>query len=370
MNNKRIPVATPVLNGNEKKYVIDCLDTTWISSNGKYISEFENKFAKFVGAKNAIAVTNGTVALHLACLGTNIVQDDEVIMPTFSYIATANSVAYCGAKPVFVDSEKDTWNIKVSLIESKITPKTKAIMPVHIYGHPADMSPLIKIAKKHNLHVIEDAAEALGAYYEGKHVGPLGDVGIFSFFGNKNITTGEGGMVVTNNDEIAMRIRLLKGQGMDPNRRYWHPTIGYNYRMTNIAAAIGLAQLEKVEWHLKRRRNVSRLYDKYLSKLTNHVQLPIEKTYAHSCYWMYSIVLKDSVKKERDQVRDQLDNEFNIETRPFFYPMHIMPPYYERERSYPTAEHIASRGINLPTHELLSEEDIKYIANSLESSLI
>lgn len=364
----KIPVASPVLNGNEKKYVNNCLDTTWISSKGKYIDKFESKFARFVGAKHAIAVANGTVALHVALLGLGIGEGDEVIMPTLSYIATANSVKYCSAIPVFVDSEDITMNIDVSLIEEKITSKTKAIMPVHLYGHAVDMDPVLKLAKRYKLFVIEDAAEGVGAYYKGKHVGPLGDVGIFSFFGNKNITTGEGGMVVTNNSRLAEKIRILKGQGMDPKKRYWHPIIGYNYRMTNIQAAIGLAQLENIKWHLKRRKEIAELYDKELKSEENKIQLPVSKPYARNGYWMYSIILKDNVSLSRNQAMKKLEKK-GIETRPVFYPVHTMPPYFESGDKYPVAKKLSDRGINLPTHGLLKPDQIRFICNNIKNIL-
>lgn len=366
---KKIPVANAVLNGNEKKYVMDCLDSSWISSNGKYIVEFERKFARFCKSDYAISCCNGTVSLHLALLGNNVGVNDEIIMPTLTYIATANSVRYCGARPVFVDSDPETWNIDPSKIEEKITPNTKGIIVVHLYGHPVEMDPVLKIASRHDLFIIEDAAEAHGAMYKNKIVGSLGDCASFSFYGNKIITTGEGGMVVTNNKKMAEKIRTLKGQGVDSTRRYWHPVIGYNYRMTNIEAAIGLAQLEKIEWHLKRRREIADLYHKHLKNLQNYIQLPIEKKWAHHAYWMYSILLKDSVSLSRDEFMNRLQKE-GIETRPVFYPMHILPPHKEKRGKYPVAEKIASRGINLPTHGSLTEGDIKYISKTVEDICI
>lgn len=360
-----IPVASAVLNGNEKKYVMDCLDTSWISSNGKYIEEFESQFSQMCKVQHAISCSNGTVALHLALLAHNIGPNDEIIIPTLTYIATANSVHYCGARPVFVDSDSETWNINPHLIEERITPNTKGIVVVHLYGHPVDMDPILKIAKKHDLFVIEDAAEAHGALYKNKIVGSLGDCGTFSFYGNKIITTGEGGMVVTNNRNLANTIRTLKGQGVDPNRRYWHPIIGYNYRMTNIEAAIGLGQLEKIDWHLQRRREVAEVYNKYLKKLQDYIQLPIEKKWAKHAFWMYSILLKDNVKISRDEFMSLLQ-QGGIETRPVFYPMHILPPYKELEPHYPIAEKIAARGLNLPTHGNLTEKDIIFIAKTIE----
>lgn len=363
-----INVGSPCLNGNEKKYVMDCMASSWISSNGKYIEQFEKMFAEFVGAKHAIAVSNGTVALHLALLGLGIKLGDEIIMPTLSYIATANAATYCGAKTVFVDSEKETGNIDCDVIEDKITNKTKAILPVHLYGHSFDIDKVKKIAKKHNLFLIEDAAEAIGATYKGKHVGALCDVGIFSFFGNKIITTGEGGMVVTNDDELAKKMRLLKGQGMNPNKRYWHIVVGYNYRMTNIEAAIGVGQMEKIDWHLNRRQEIAKKYDELLSKHQDKLILPIQKSYAKHCYWMYTVILKDNSKVSRDEVMVKMAKK-DIETRPVFYPMHSMPMYKRSDESFPVAENISKHGINLPSHANISFSDQEKIVKTLIESL-
>lgn len=360
----KISIANPILKGNEKKYVLDCLDSVWISSNGKYIKEFEDKFATFCNTKHAISCCNGTAALHLALLAYGIGPGDEIIVPTLTYIATANAVAYCGARPVFIDSDRETWNLDPKLIEQKISNKTKGIIVVHLYGHPVDMDLVMEVARKHDLFVVEDAAEAHGSTYKGRIVGSIGDVAAFSFFGNKIVTTGEGGMVVTNNDALAERLRLLKGQGMDPNRRYWFPMIGYNYRMTNIEAAIGLAQLEDVTWHLSKRQEIANLYHQYLQDSVNLIELPVEKEWASHSFWMYSILLKDTVKISRDEFMKLLE-EAGIETRPVFYPMHVMPPYKEAEENYPVAVYIASRGINLPTHGLLTSEDIAFISNKI-----
>jgi len=370
MKNKKykIFVSSPSLNGNERKYVVDCLETTWISSNGKYISKFEEKFAKYIDVKYAIAVSNGTVALHVALLGLGIRENDEVIMPTLSYVATANAVTYCGGRPIFIDSEKVTGNINVEQIKRKITKNTKAIMPVHLYGHPVDIDPIKKLAKKYGIAVIEDAAEAFGSRYKNHHVGGLSDVGIFSFFGNKNITTGEGGMVVTNHKRLAEKIRILKGQGMDPKRRYWHPTIGYNYRMTNIEAAIGLAQLERAKFHVESRQRIAREYNKLFEGIRDVIELPIQKEYAHHGYWMYTIILKKTANIKRDLFMKKLA-ELGIETRPIFFPMHIMPPYFEGKEKYPVAEEIASNGINIPTHSLLKTKDLWYIVDSIKRIL-
>ncbi len=289
---KFIPVAAPMLVGNEKAYVMDCLDSTWISSSGKYIEQFEQAFADFCGVRYAASCCNGTVALHLALLAFGIGPGDEVVVPTLTYVATANAVKYCGASPVFVDSDPETWNIDPALIEARITSRTKGIIVVHLYGHPADMDPIMSVAKRHGLFVIEDAAEAHGAEYKGRRIGSIGDISTFSFYGNKIMTTGEGGMVVTDDGTLAAKVRQFKGQGWDPNRRYWFPIIGYNYRMTNVAAAIGLAQLEKADWHIGRRREVAEWYNENL-KDTRGLTLPVEKEWARNVYWMYTVILDD-----------------------------------------------------------------------------
>lgn len=366
---KRISIANPVFNGNEKKYLDECIDTGWISSAGRFVTEFEKSFAQFCGTKYALTCANGTVSLHLSLIALGIGKDDEVIIPTLTYIATANTVKYCGATPVFVDSEMDTWNVDPSKIEEKVTSKTKAIMVAHLYGQSTNMDPILEIAKKHNLYVIEDAAEAHGATYNGKKVGSMGDVGSFSFFGNKIITTGEGGMIVTDNKELYEKMKFLRSQGMDPNKRYWHTVIAYNYRMTNMQAAVGLAQLENIEWHLSERKRVSGLYKKYLGELKEYIEIPKEMDWGKHVYWMYSIILKENIKIERDLFMDNMEKN-GIEMRPLFYPMHTMPPYYEENGDYPVANYLGSRGINLPTHSLLTEEDIKFIVSSIKKNIM
>lgn len=364
---KFIPVAVPNFLGNEKKYVEDCMDTTWISSNGKYIAQFEEAFAKRLGAKHAIACSNGTVTLHAALLALGIKEGDEVIVPSFTYIATANAVKYCGATPVFADCLPDTWNIDPADIERKITARTKCIIPVHLYGNPCDMDSIMAIAKKHGLSVIEDAAECHGAEYNGKCAGTIGDIGTFSFFGNKIITTGEGGMIVTDNDELAGKMRMLKGQGMDPSRRYWFIEVGYNYRMTNIEAAIGLAQLENIDEHIRLRKRVAEWYTEELAD-TDSVVLQKVTDKADSVWWMFSCLLGKNVKTGRDELMEKL-REDGIETRPLFYPMHVMPPYFDENAGCPVSEDISARGINLPTHGLLTREDVKYICGCLKKHI-
>lgn len=358
---RKIPVSEPTLLGNEEKYVLDCLRTNWISSAGKYTQAFEEAFASFCGVKHAIAVVNGTAGLHVALLALGVEPGDEVIVPTFTYIATANAVTYCGARPVFADGEPDTWNLDINQVESLITPRTKGIIAVHIFGHPVDMDSLLQIGEKHQLFILEDAAEAHGALYKGRKAGGIGDAAIFSFYGNKIITTGEGGIITTNSDKLAERIRLLKGQGMDPKRRYWHPVVGYNYRMTNIQAAIGLAQLERIEELIERHRENARFYSELLKEVP-FLELPVEKEWAKHVYWVYGVLLKDT-RQSREVVMDGLAKR-GIETRPFFYPVHSMPPY-ERGLSLPVAESVSARGIILPSSANLSNDSIYLVCQEL-----
>ena len=361
---KYISLAQPVFKGNEKAYVNEALDTGWISSIGKFIPLFERKFADFCQVPYGVACNNGTTALHLALLGLGVSAGDEVIVPTLTFVATANAVKYCQATPVFVDSEPRTMNMDPRQIERQITSRTKGIIVVHLYGHPADMDPIMEIARSRGLFVLEDAAEAHGATYKGQRVGGIGDAATFSFFGNKIITTGEGGMITTRDAALAERIRLLRGQGMDPQRRYWFPMVGYNYRMTNIEAAIGLAQTENITEHIADRRRVAAWYEKHLAGLSQYVQLPIEEEWGCHAFWMYAILLQETVKIGRDDFMANL-HEQGIETRPIFYPMHVLPPYAEPDGSYPIADALSRRGLNLPTHGLLEEEDIAYIAESI-----
>lgn len=363
---KFIPVAHPVFAGNEKKYVNECLDTAWISSVGKFIELFEAAFARFCDVPFAVSCNNGTSALHLALLALGVGEGDEVLVPDLTYVATANAVRYCNATPVFLESEPRTMNVDPGRIEEKITAKTKGIIVVHLYGHPCDMDPILTIARKHNLFLLEDAAEAHGALYRGAKVGSMGDAATFSFFGNKIVTTGEGGMVTTRDANLANRMRLLRGQGMDPQHRYWFPIVGHNFRMTNIEAAIGLAQMEDVESHLATRRKIAGWYQKHLAPVQDWVSLPAEEPWARHAFWIYTILLQPSAGIDRDAFMRQL-GEKGIETRPVFYPMHVMPPYREPDGAYPVAEDLARRGVSLPTHGLLTEDDVAYIAQSIRS---
>lgn len=363
MENSLIPVYKPWLEGNEKLYVNECLDSNWISSKGKFINEFENEFAKYIKIRKASSVCNGTVALHLALKVLEIGDGDEVIVPTFTYIATINAIKMVGAKPVFVDSLSGTWNIDFNDIIKKITPKTKAVMVVHLYGLPCEMDQIGKICKDHKLYLIEDAAEAFGSFYKSKHVGTFGDISTFSFFGNKTITTGEGGMIVSDNLELIDKINHIKSQAVSPNKEYWHDELGYNYRMTNLSAAIGLAQLEQANSILEKKKNIAELYKICLKD--SNVKFQDEPNNLINSYWMVSILFEN--KDIRDKIRIELLNK-NVETRPFFYPAHVMPTF-KTKSSFPIAENISSRGINLPSFPSLSENEIIYISKIIKSNL-
>lgn len=355
----KYPVYEPSLSGNEKKYVMECLDSSWISSKGKFVTEFEKKFAEFTGASHATTVSNGTVAIHLALLALGIGPGDEVIVPTLTYIASVNAIVYCGATPVFVDSLKESWQIDPADVKRKISPNTRAVMAVHLYGQMCDMDPLVKICKDNGIFLIEDCAEATGSYYKGKHAGTIGDIATFSFYGNKTITTGEGGMVITNDETLFDRSVHFKGQGLAKHRQYWHDVIGYNYRMTNICAAIGLAQLEQVEKFLKAKKQVAGWYQKHLPKqVTFHKEM---KDTVHS-YWMCSILTAEA--SQREPLRDHLAAN-GVETRPLFYPAHTMPMYSGKYQKHPVAENLGWRGINLPSYPGLKESDIKEICKHI-----
>lgn len=356
----RYPVYQPSLKGNEKKYVNECLDSTWISSKGKFVKKFEDLFTEYIGIRYATSVCNGTVALHLALITLGIGKGDEVIVPTLTYISSVNAIAYTGATPVFVDSLYDTWQMNLEDVKRKISLKTKAIMAVHLYGHPCDMDNICKIAKDKDIFVIEDTAEAFGSKYKGKHTGTFGDIATFSFFGNKTITTGEGGMVVSNDKTLYDRAVHYKGQGLAKYREYWHDVVGYNYRMTNICAAIGLAQLERADEIIAKKRKIAKWYDEYLKDLP--IETHKESTNSLHSYWMYNILVHYA--QDREELRNYLKNN-GIETRPTFYPIHTMPMYGDKYHKHPIAEDIAWRGISLPSYSDLSKVDIKNICEHI-----
>ncbi|MFC2003541.1 DegT/DnrJ/EryC1/StrS family aminotransferase [Chloroflexota bacterium] len=356
----RISIAEPSIGEEELTNVVEAVRSGWISSKGKFIQEFEEKFAHYCGVKYGVATSNGTTALHLALSALEIGAGDEVIVPTLTFVATANAVRYTGAKPRFVDSHPDYWCIDPKKTEDVITSKTKAVIPVHLYGHPCDMDAIMNIAQRYNLYVVEDAAEAHGAEYKGRKVGSFGDIACFSFYGNKILTTGEGGMCLTNEERLAEKMRILRDHGMSPQRRYWHDTIGFNYRMTNMQAAVGVAQSSKLEEFVKRKRQSSGLYNSLLAGVKG-VSLPPEMPWAKNVYWMYSILIQDDFGIGRDELMQRLEQR-GVETRPLFSPLHIMPPHKTRGR-FPIAEELSKKGINLPSSMNLTQEEIEYIAD-------
>jgi len=359
-----IPVAEPYIGKGETDNVIKAMKSGWISSKGDFILEFEEKFAKYCGVRYGVATSNGTVALHLALKALDIKSGDEVIVPTLSFIATANAVTYCNTKPIFVDSHPDYWCINPEKIEEKITKNTKAIIPVHLYGHPCDMGAIMDIAEDNNLYVIEDAAEAHGAEYRGRKTGSFGNISCFSFYGNKIITTGEGGMCLTNDEELADKMRILRGHGMNPNKKYWHDVIGFNYRMTNVQAAIGVAQLEKISEMVETKRENAMLYNSLLKEIDG-IGLPPEAKWVKNVYWMYSILVNDKFGMSRDELIVKL-GEAGIDTRSFFYPIHIQPPYKDHTGKFPVAEELSRKGVNLPSSVTLKRGNIEYIASKIK----
>jgi perosamine synthetase len=364
-----ISISNPALVGNELKYVTDCVQSSWISSVGEYVERFEKAFATFCGVEHAVTCSNGTTALHLALLALGVEPDDEVIVPTLTYVATANAVAYCGARPIFVDSEPETWNMDPSRIEELITPRTKGIIVVHLFGHPVDMDPIMEIARRRGLFVLEDAAEAHGAEYKGQRVGSIGDMATFSFFGNKIITTGEGGMITTNDRKLADEVRRLKNHGMDPKRKYWFPTIGFNYRLTNVASAIGLAQMETIDWHLAQHRQVAEWYQEFLGGVRGVSWQP-EKPWARHVWWLFTAVMDESIPRGRFEVLKDLLSR-GVEGRQIVYPITQLPPYSDSvaRRRFPIADRIVDRGIHLPTWCGLRREQVQFICEALVDCL-
>jgi perosamine synthetase len=365
-----IPVNEPLFISNEKKYLAKCIDSGWISSEGSFVKEFEEKFSSYIGKKYGVAVSSGTAALEVAIGALGIKPGDEVIIPTFTIISCATAALAYGGTPVFVDSEPETWNINVKKIEEKITKKTKAIMVVHIYGHPCDMDPIIKIAKRHNLKIIEDAAEVHGAEYKGKKCGSFGDISCFSFYANKIISCGEGGMVLTDNKKHKDRAEMLRNLGFEKKKRFYHKILARNYRMTNLQAAVGVAQLQNIEKLIKIKRENAK---KYTEKLKNvkGLQLPTEKEWAKNVYWMYGIVLNESTGFNAENFAMKLIKE-GIVTRPFFYPLHLQPvlkKFIKAGGKYPVAERIAKQGLYLPSGLGLKDWQIDRVCKAIKKLL-
>ena len=363
-----IPVNEPLLDGNEKKYLCECIDTGWISSEGPFVKEFENRMSKSAGRKYGVAVANGTAALEVAAMAVGIGEGDEVIMPTFTIISCAMAVTKLGGIPVLVDSDIHTWNMNVEEIERKITKRTKAIMMVHLYGLPADVDKIMELAKKYDLKVIEDAAEMHGQTYQGRPCGSFGDISVFSFYPNKHITTGEGGMVVTDSEELAERCRSLRNLCFRKDVRYVHDEISDNYRFTNLQAAVGLAQTERLEEFVERKRNMGRFYTERLQDLPGII-LPLEKTdSAENIYWVYGIVLERESEVSNQEIQKMLAEE-GIGSRTFFWCMHEQPVYQRQglfagER-YEGAEYLARKGFYIPSGLALTKEQMEEVADKV-----
>lgn len=369
---RSIPVNEPLLDGNEKKYLIECIDTGWISSEGPFVPQFEEKFSGRVGRQYGIAVANGSGALDIAVQALNLEPGDEVILPTFTIISCAASIVRAGAVPVLVDADSVTWNMSAEQVARRITPRTKAIMIVHIYGLPVDMDPLIELAKKHDLRIIEDAAEMHGQTYKGKPCGSFGDISTFSFYPNKHVTTGEGGMLVCDDAVLAERCRGLRNLCFQAKKRFVHEELGWNYRMTNLQAALGLAQLERLEKFVDLKRAMGQRYTALLKDIDG-LQFPLERTgYAENIYWVYGLVLDDSISFDAEEAMKRLA-VFGIGTRPFFWPMHEQPVFRNMGlfagKSYPVAERLARRGFYLPSGLALTENQMERVAAAVRELL-
>ncbi len=358
-------MAEPDIGSKEREYMNEAFDSGWISSKGPFISRFEDEFAKFSGTKYAVSCSNGTTALHLAVRALGIREGDEVIIPNLTFASPANAVLYEKGKPVLVDVVREYWSIDPDRVRESITEKTKAIIVVHLYGHPAEMERIMEIAEEYNLRVIEDCAEAHGATFRGRRVGSIGDIGCFSFYGNKIITTGEGGMITTNDQELAEKIRILRDHGMQPSKRYWHDKVGYNYRMTNIQAAIGLAQLDTIKEKILKRKWIARKYSEYIGDLA---ALQPEMPWASNVYWLPTFILTGlSDGKSRDSIIALLFKE-GIESRPVFYPLNEMPPY-RADQPFPNSRYVSYQGFSLPVSNRFDEEDLRFISEAFNKSL-
>lgn len=368
-----IPVSSPVIGEKEIAYVTDAVRSGWVSSIGPYVERFEQAFAEYVGVRHAVAVSNGTVGLHLALHALGVGKGDEVIVPALTFAATVHTVLQTGAKPVFVDVEQDTWCIDPRAVQRAVTRRTKAIIPVHLYGHPADMAALSQIAAASGIHLIEDAAEAHGAVLDGRRVGSLSEAGVFSFYGNKIITTGEGGMITTDDDDLARRLRFLKDHGMSAERRYYHTELAFNYRLTNLQAALGLAQLEQIDAFLACKRKIATWYRSYL-EAAPELQLPVERPGAHNVYWMFSVVLDPAGRTSRTELARRL-HAAGIDSRPFFVPLPELPHLSRYRqvsasgRGCPESSRLGSAGLNLPSGTGLKFEQVRRVCEGLLQAL-
>lgn len=360
-----VPVAAPDLSGNEEKYVVEAIRSSWISSTGVFIDRFEREFADLCGSRAAIGVCNGTVALHLALLALDVRPGDEVLVPSLTYVATANAVRYVGAEPVFVDVDPDTWCIDPNLLEANVTRRTKGIIAVHLYGHPADMDAINHVAGVHGLWVVEDAAESHLARYKGRRTGSLATLATWSFYGNKLFTCGEGGALTLDDKQLELRIRTLRGQGMDPERRYYFPVTGYNFRLTNLACALLCAQLERRDKIIGRRRELYARYSQLLRDVPGIGFQPVAE-WAEVAPWLFCITVDEDVYgRTRDELIQHLSTH-GVETRPFFLALHRLPPFREeslrRGERLPCTDRLSGQGMNLPTYSALGDDDQEAIA--------
>lgn len=360
-----IPISQPSITQKEIDYVTDAVSSGWVSSLGRYIDMFEEKFALYCGTKYAVATSNGTTALHLALVSLGVTAEDEVIIPDLTFVATASAIKYIGAKVVTVDIDEDTLCISPEAIKKAITSKTKAIIPVHLYGHPANMEEINKIASEHNLFVVEDAAEAHGAEVNSKKVGSLSHAGVFSFYGNKIITSGEGGMITTDDEELYKKMRYLRDHAMSKEKRYWHTEVGFNYRMTNLQAALGVAQFERIDELLSKKREIFEWYQEVL-KDVNGINLNHQAPWAKSVYWMVCLELDGYTEIQRDEFIQKLKAN-NIDSRPYFYPVSDMPMYENVET--PITHKVYQRGLNLPSYFDITKEQVEYVCQTIKSEL-
>jgi perosamine synthetase len=379
--NRQIRLSEPVITGNELKYIKECLDSGWVSSAGKFVDDFADKFSEHIGSLYAIPVVNGTAALHVSLIALGLKPDEEVLIPAITFVATANAISYCNAHPVFMDVEADTLTIDTQKVERFLTRecfwknnsiinkntghKVSGFIPVHIYGHPVDMDPIMEMARRYNLFVVEDATEALGSGYKGKKVGTFGDTAAFSFNGNKLITTGGGGMVATNDALLADRVGHLSTQARSPGMEYYHTQVGYNYRLTNIQAAMGLAQIERVNQFIREKRRIAKFYQRELGYIWG-LKVCQEKEWAFSNYWLSWIIFHEEIARERSEILNTLNMQ-GIQARPLFVPLHLLPPYrgcqtYCMELS----EKLYQTGINIPSHVTLNDEDLSIVSSAIK----
>ena len=366
-HHRRLPIAEPLLDGNEEQYVVECVRSGWISSQGHFVARFERAVAEFHAMPHALAVSNGTTALHLALVSLGVGPGDEVVVPDFTFAATANAVIHAGAVPVFVDVDPQTWTMDVDAVAQALTPRTRAVIPVHLYGHPCEMPPLVELSRTHGIALVEDVAEAFGARANGRRAGTFGDAACFSFFGNKTLTTGEGGMILFRDEAAYERAAMLRDHGMSRDRRYWHPEAGFNYRLTNLQAAIGVAQMERVEEILERKRTLAARYDEQIAG-TPGIERPAAAAWADPVCWLYTIRVSEEAVLTRDELAERLLRK-GIETRPVFYPLHTMPPFrrFAGSACFPVTEAAAAKGLSVPSAVTLTDAEVDAVAKGIRS---